>query len=111
MRKANVIFKNELAGILSQQDDGSFEFKYDAQWVKSAKPAVSLTLPVRDKAYFSPYLFPFFYSLLPEGTNKQTVCFQLRIDSNDHFGILMATAKNDSIGAVRVEKLEDIQEI
>ncbi|HSZ25993.1 MAG TPA: HipA N-terminal domain-containing protein [Cytophagaceae bacterium] len=109
MRKAKVIFKNECAGILTQQDDGSFAFQYDAQWVKSAKPAVSLTLPVTDKPYLAPHLFPFFYNLLPEGTNKQTVCFQLRIDTNDHFSILMATAKYDTIGAVRIEKIETVE--
>jgi serine/threonine-protein kinase HipA len=46
--------------------------------------------------------------MLPEGTNKQVVCYQLRIDENDHFGILMATAKSDTIGAVRVVKLDQL---
>ena len=44
--------------------------------------------------------------MLPEGTNKQIVCFNLRIDENDSFGILLATAENDTIGAVRVLKNE-----
>jgi len=105
MRKARVLYKNEFAGTITQLDDGSFEFMYDNQWVNSAKPAVSLTLPVSTKVYRSLYLFPFFYNLLPEGTNKQSVCFQLRIDETDHFGILMATAKYDTIGAVRIEKI------
>jgi HipA-like protein len=107
MRKAKVLFKNEQAGILTQLDDGSFVFQYDTQWVKAAKPAVSLTLPLTEQPYLSPYLFPFFYNLLPEGANKQSVCYQLRIDTNDYFGILMATAKSDTIGAVRIEKLEN----
>jgi serine/threonine-protein kinase HipA len=42
--------------------------------------------------------------MLPEGSNKQTVCFNLRIDENDYFGILMATSQTDTIGAVRVVK-------
>jgi serine/threonine-protein kinase HipA len=45
--------------------------------------------------------------MLPEGTNKQTVCFNLRIDENDHFGILMATAKSDTIGAVRLKPIDN----
>ena len=44
--------------------------------------------------------------MLPEGTNKKTVCFNLRIDETDDFGILMATAENDTIGAVRVLKVD-----
>ena len=42
--------------------------------------------------------------MLPEGTNRQIACKLNRIDREDHFGLLMATAKYDSIGAVRVVK-------
>lgn len=105
MRKAKVIYKNEWAGTLSQLADGSFEFSYEKDWLdNSSKPPVSLTLPKQDEAFRSPYLFPFFYNMLPEGTNKQVVCYNLRIDEKDHFGILMATAKFDAIGAVRILK-------
>jgi serine/threonine-protein kinase HipA len=45
--------------------------------------------------------------MLPEGSNKQVVCSFNRIDRDDHFGLLMTTAKNDSIGAVRVIKIEN----
>ena len=51
----------------------------------------------------------FFYNLLPEGSNKQVVCKLNRIDRNDYFGLLLTTAKNDSIGAVRV--IEIAQEV
>ena len=33
MRKANVLFKDEKAGILTQQDDGSFSFYYLDDWI------------------------------------------------------------------------------
>ena len=105
MRKALVFYKMEEAGVLSQLDDGSFEFAYTDPWLLAEKPAISLTLSTTQRIFRSKYLFPFFYNLLPEGTNKQTVCFQLRIDEKDHFGILMATAQYDTIGAVRVEKI------
>lgn len=109
MRVAKVLYKNEEAGMLKQYEDGSFEFYYLESWVKDpTKPAISLTLPKTNEPYHSPYLFPFFYNMLPEGSNKQTVCFKLRIDDDDYFGILMATAKTDSIGAVRVVKVEGI---
>jgi serine/threonine-protein kinase HipA len=108
MRSAKILFKNLEAAILQQLDDGSFEFQYIENWLEdTSKPSISLTLPKTNEKYRSKFLFPFFYNMLPEGTNKQTVCFNLRIDENDHFGILMATAKSDAIGAVRVVKFEE----
>lgn len=108
MRKAKVIYKNEWAGTLTHHDDGSFEFSYKKSWVHDAsKPPVSLTLPKQEKPFHSEYFFSFFYSMLPEGTNRQIVCYTLRIDENDYFGILMATAKSDVIGAVRIQKYKE----
>jgi serine/threonine-protein kinase HipA len=109
MRSARIIYKNEEAGILKQLDDGTFTFQYHKTWVEDdSKPAVSLTLPKVTEEYTSPHLFSFFYNMLPEGTNKQTVCFNLRIDETDYFGLLMATAENDTIGAVRVVKIDTL---
>jgi serine/threonine-protein kinase HipA len=108
MRKAKVLFKNQEAGILTQFDDGSFSFCYHEDWlVNNDRKSISLTLPKAEKEFHSKYLFPFFYNMLPEGSNKQVVCRLNRIDSEDYFGLLMTTAKNDSIGAVRVIKLEN----
>jgi serine/threonine-protein kinase HipA len=105
MRRATVLYKNEHAGTLTQLDDGSFEFTYLDTWVLNpAKPAISLTLPKTREPYRSSDLFPFFFNMLPEGSNKQTVCYHLRIDQDDDFGILMATSKTDTIGAVRIVK-------
>ncbi len=108
MRKAKVLFKNEEAGTLTQHDDGSFSFHYHVDWVtNNERPSISLTLPKEENEFHSKYLFPFFFSMLPEGPNKQVVCTLHRIDNEDHFGLLMTTAKNDSIGAVRIIKLEN----
>lgn len=105
MRQAQVIYKNEVAGTLTQLDDGSFVFRYDdAWWSSSDKPAISLTLPKTRQSYQSEYLFPFFFHLLPEGANKEAVCFALRIDKEDHFGLLLQTAAHDTIGAVRIQR-------
>lgn len=108
MRQAKILYKDEEAGILTQHDDGSFTFCYDTHWMEdSRKPAISLTLPKTEQKYHSEFLFPFFYNMLPEGSNKQVVCKHNRIDSDDYFGLLMTTAKSDSIGAVRVIKIEN----
>lgn len=76
----------------------------DVWWGSSDKPAISLTLPKNQQEYRSEYLFPFFFHLLPEVANKEAVCFALRIDREDHFGLLLHTAGHDTIGAVRVQK-------
>lgn len=107
MRKAKVLYKNEFAGLLTQLNNGSYIFKYDDQWFNNIKkPAISLTLPKIQQQYEAKYLFPFFYNMLPEGSNKQTVCFVNRIDTKDDFGILLTTAKKDTIGAVTLIKIE-----
>lgn len=107
MRQAKILFKDEEAGVLTQHDDGSFTFSYNDTWIKDKnKPGVSLTLPKTEKKFKSKFLFPFFYNMLPEGSNKQVVCKLNRIDQTDYFGLLMTTARNDSIGAVRIIKIE-----
>lgn len=108
MRSAIILFKNEEAGILTQHDDGSFSFRYHDEWLADkTRQSISLTLPKIKQEFHSKFLFPFFYNMLPEGSNKQLVCKFNRIDREDYFGLLMATAKNDSIGAVRVVKIEN----
>lgn len=107
MRQAEVLYKKELAGILTQLDNGSFVFRYHDLWFNdSSKPAISLTLPKDQQEFKSEFFFPFFYNMLPEGSNKQVVCFELRIDPKDEFGILIATAKFDTIGAIQIKKID-----
>lgn len=107
MRKAKILYKDEEAGVLIQHDDGSFTFRYLDSWMADpTKSSVSLTLPKDEQEFHSKLLFPFFYNMLPEGSNKQVVCTYYKIDRDDYFGLLMTTAKNDSIGAVRVIKIK-----
>lgn len=107
MRQAEVLYKKEAAGLLTQLDDGSFVFRYHDEWFRNKnKPAISLTLPKNQQEYESEYLFPFFYNMLPEGSNKQNICFELRIDPKDYFGLLLTTAKQDTIGAIQVKKIK-----
>lgn len=107
MRKAAILYKGKKAGILTQHDDGSFTYRYVDSWMADpTNPPISLTLPKTQQEFNFPYLFPFFYNMLPEGANKQTVCSAMRIDPDDYFGILMTTARNDTIGAITVEKIK-----
>lgn len=67
MRQAKIFYKEQLAGILTENDAG-YEFRYLPEYLslETAKP-VSLTLPLRKEAYVSGVLFPFFDGLIPEG--------------------------------------------
>lgn len=107
MRQAEIYFKGEKAGLLTQKDNGSFTYQYYDSWMSNdRKPSISLTLPKTKKEYKSEYLFPFFYNMLPEGTNKQVVCKHMRIDNDDYFGLLLITARYDTIGAVTVKRIQ-----
>lgn len=106
MRSGQVFYKNELAGKLSQLDNGSFIFRYEEQWLNdSSKPSISLTLPKTKKEFHSSTLFPFFFNFIPEGVNKRIICSRKRIDFNDYFGILLEVAGDDTIGAVKIIKM------
>jgi serine/threonine-protein kinase HipA len=105
MRSAIVLFKDQQAGKLVQHDDGTFTFSYFSSWMSDiSKPAISLTLPKIVNEYHSKEIFPFFYNMLPEGSNKQTICKKNKIDKDDYFSLLLAVASYDTIGAVRVIK-------
>ncbi len=107
MRQAEIYFKGEKAGLLTQKDDGRFTYSYEEMWMKDTnKPAVSLTLPKTKQEYKSDYLFPFFYNMLPEGTNKDMVCKYMRIDNDDYFSLLLITARYDTVGAVTIKKIQ-----
>jgi len=102
-----VLYKGQEAGVLMQHDNGSFTFKYAGSWISNdSKPAISLTLPKSQQEYHSEFLFPFFYNMLPEGSNKQVVCKLNRLDIDDYFGLLLTTAKSDNIGAITILKME-----
>ena len=46
MRQAEIYFKDEKAGLLTQKDDGSFIYQYHDSWMSNdRKPPISLTLP------------------------------------------------------------------
>jgi serine/threonine-protein kinase HipA len=43
--------------------------------------------------------------MLSEGANRELQSTLLHIDENDDFGILLATAQNDTIGAVTIKPI------
>jgi serine/threonine-protein kinase HipA len=94
--------------MLIEENRSSYIFCYDDRWFADAKkPAVSLTMPKIQPEYRSKYLFPFFFNLLSEGANRQLQSRQLKIDEADHFGLLLATAQYDTIGAITVKPIPE----
>jgi len=106
MRQVEVYRNGIFAGILAEVNHQQFVFKYDDVYFNDAsKPAISLTLPKTQKEYSSKYLFPFFFNMLSEGVNRKLQSKQLRIDEEDNFGLLMATAQFDAIGTITVKPI------
>ena len=106
MRRVEVYYNRVRAGILTEENRKSYVFTYDSKYFADTNmPSVSLTLPKTKQEYRSEFLFPFFFNMLSEGVNRKLQSTQLKIDENDNFGLLMATAQNDTIGAVTVKPL------
>ncbi len=103
MRSAMIYVGEQPAAMLHQHDDGSFELDYlEAYSQRTGASAISLTLPLQAQPYRSEHLFPFFFNLLPEGTNRRALCQLHRIEPDDYFSMLLEVAGTDTIGAVRV---------
>lgn len=101
MRQAQIYYKNHLAGILTEGEDG-YEFRYlpDYLGLDGARP-VSLTLPLQEKPFLSNVLFPFFDGLIPEGWLLDVAMRNTDISILDRISLLMLCCK-DCIGAVSV---------
>lgn len=107
MRKAEVYWKSVLAGLLAETDSGTYVFTYDPSYFyDNTKPGISLTIPKKQLEYTAEHLFPVFYNMLSEGTNRTIQSKQLKIDENDFFGLLLATAQCDTIGAITVKPVK-----
>ncbi len=105
MRQATIYSNQIIVGTLTETDDGKYIFQYaDSFLADSLSRAISPSFPKRQEAFTCDELFPFFYNILSEGANKAVQCATLKIDENDAFGLLLATAGNDTIGAITVRK-------
>ena len=101
MKQAKIYLNNALAGILTEDDLG-YEFRYDSDYLKSdGAVAVSLTLPLTDKAYRDKVLFPFFDGLIPEGSLLDIAEQSWKISARDRFSLLLACCR-DCIGNISV---------
>lgn len=106
MKQGNVYYKNVLAGIV-REDENGFMFQYDSGYLvrEDARP-ISLTLPLREEPYVSQVMFPFFDGLIPEGWLLDVAVESWKINPRDRMGLLLTCCK-DCIGAVSVEPIGD----
>ena len=65
MRQLDVYNNDVKAGRVMELAPGKgYVFKYDADYLATDNPPISVTLPKREAPYESEYLFPFFTNLL-----------------------------------------------
>jgi len=105
-RSGKVFYKNQLAGIVWQDDEG-YGFEYDDDYKKNptASP-VSLTMPVRSEPYRSKTMLPFFDGLIPEGWLLEITVKNWKLDPKDRMQLLLTVCK-DCIGAVSIERIKN----
>lgn len=109
MRQAEIFYKDRPAGILTENDAG-YEFYYLPEYLLSETAGpISLTLPLQEKIYTSPTLFPFFDGLIPEGWLLDVALRNTDISILDRMSLLLTCCK-DCIGAVSVVPVEEKDE-
>ena len=100
MRKIEVLFNNQAAGLLIEEDSGKYVFEYHPDY--TGHP-VSWTLPTEQKRFEFEDFPPFFDGLLPEGPQLEALLRQAKLDRDDYLGQLL-TVGRDLVGAVTVEE-------
>lgn len=102
MREAEIYYNNNLAGILTETDDGEYNFVYDSKYIEDyPSKFLTFTMPVSNQIYKENRLFPIFEGLIPEGWLLEIASKNWKINQNDRMGLLLACCKN-CIGAVSV---------
>lgn len=105
MRRGKVYYKDHLAGVITETDDGEYVFQYEHQYViNHPDDFLTFTMSVRDEQYTDIRLFPFFEGLIPEGWLLDIASANWKINRNDRMGLLLACCQN-CVGAVSVEPI------
>ena len=110
MRKGKVYYKEHLAGLLSETDEGEYIFQYDEAYIRDhSSQFLTFTMPVRNKPYSDKRLFAFFDGLIPEGWLLDIASANWKINPNDRMGLVLACCQN-CIGAVSVIPISEENE-
>jgi serine/threonine-protein kinase HipA len=110
MRQAEIYYREYLAGILTETNEGEYEFRYDPTYVKEhPTDFITFSMPVSVVPYREKRLFPFFEGLIPEGWLLDIASQNWKINRNDRMGLLLACCQN-CIGAVSVIPIDQKDE-
>jgi serine/threonine-protein kinase HipA len=110
MRSAEIYYKNILAGILIETNEGIYSFEYTEDYIKLYPyQFLTFTMPVIHKKYIDRQLFPFFEGLIPEGWLLDIASKNWKLNPNDRMGLLLACCQN-CIGAVSVKQIQNDDE-
>lgn len=110
MREAKIFYKEDLAGHLTETDDGEYIFQYTTDYVERYPGQfLTFTMPVESKQYRDNRLFPFFEGLIPEGWLLDIATKNWKLNPNDRMGLLLACCQN-CIGAVSVIPINEEHE-
>ncbi|MEQ9188755.1 MAG: HipA N-terminal domain-containing protein [Cryomorphaceae bacterium] len=106
MRQGNVYYKDILAGVITETNDGEYVYQYADEYIKQhPNDFITFTMPVREEPYKEKRLFPFFEGLIPEGWLLDIAATNWKVNRNDRMGLLLACCKN-CIGAVSVKPIK-----
>ncbi|WP_298356606.1 HipA N-terminal domain-containing protein [Runella sp.] len=105
-RSGQVFYQDNLAGIITENEDGYF-FQYDERYLKLPNAqAISFIMPLQKQVFSSNTLFPFFDGLIPEGWLLAIASDNWKINLRDRMGLLLAVC-GDCIGAVSIQPIID----
>lgn len=105
---ATVFYNGKPAGKLTKTGT-RYRFIYHENYLTGVgNRPISITLPLRAQPHESDILFPVFINMLSEGANKRIQCRMLKIDENDYFSLLLATATGDTIGAITIKPIDEL---
>ena len=108
MRAARVYINDRLAGVLREVSPSEYTFRYDEAYLQNpSAPAVSLTLPKSRRTFQSDHLFSFFANMLSDGHNRAYQAGAHKLDPDDDFGLLLASAQTDTPGAITLMPIHD----
>lgn len=100
MRKIEVLFNDQPAGFLIEEDSRKYLFEYHPDY---AGHSISWTLPTEQRRFEFEDFPSFFDGLLPEGPQLEALLRQAKLDRDDYLGQLLTVGK-DLVGAVTVEE-------
>lgn len=107
MRKGKIYYKDILAGVLTETNEGEYQYAYDESYIMNyPNQFLTFTMPVRKEPYQSQRLFPFFEGLIPEGWLLNIASKNWKINPSDRMGLLLVCCQN-CIGAVSVIPIEE----